>query len=318
MKHTFDKEIRQLFENYAETPSPNCWDKVSSQLNVHVPDMSQSMTGSSANVSVFSQFAGSVAGKILIAVGSAAAIGGLAYLVATQDASDVSEKATDTVSHIEIPVNNDSLKEDIPVVVEPQPTSPETQETAKVQQEFVPQEEEPVHREENNPAINAPSVSNSPVALPTQSVAASPLETEQKKLSSEAETPQVVVEQEPLNTKQKTKETPQIAVEDQTDVYTEDPQAPPHRKPSIDVSKIAIANLLSSDNGTFVVGDIDKFPQNNLVVFQKDDGKIIYERANYRNEWKAENVPNGTYLYIFSFTCDGETYMRRGTITIAR
>ncbi len=328
MENKFDKGIQELFKAYEEQPSANCWDKVSSQLDTmpDIPDTSQGSAASSANTSVFSQFVGSVVGKITIAVISVAAISGLSYLIATSDSQDSSQTTIDTTSNVEILVKDKDNKEDntIATAIEQPETSNEIQKPVISQTNSVTQEKQQIHKEENeNVNSQSPVIGNNQIPQ-NQAVIAQAPESEAKSQSKEIEKQQIAEKQETVKPKQEEKETPekQKAIQEQPNTNTEiQKEEITNENPSIDVSKIPISNVLTPNgdghNDYFIVGNIDEYPENNLIVFNKN-GKVVYEKANYRNEWNADNILDGVYFYMFSFTYERKTFMRQGSITIKR
>lgn len=72
------------------------------------------------------------------------------------------------------------------------------------------------------------------------------------------------------------------------------------------------------DNDVFYIGNIDKYPDNTLNIYNRY-GKLIYHSSNYNNDWDAkylgQDVPTGTYFYIFN---DGKVKTYKGTVTILR
>ena len=72
------------------------------------------------------------------------------------------------------------------------------------------------------------------------------------------------------------------------------------------------------DNDFFYIGNIDKYPDNKLKIFNRY-GKIIYNATGYTNNWDAkylgQDVPTGTYFYILD---DGKEKTYNGTVTILR
>lgn len=72
------------------------------------------------------------------------------------------------------------------------------------------------------------------------------------------------------------------------------------------------------DNDFFYIGNIEKFPDNNLKIYNRY-GKIIYSATNYLNNWDGSylgnQIPTGTYFYIFT---DGVDKKYKGTVTILR
>ena len=72
------------------------------------------------------------------------------------------------------------------------------------------------------------------------------------------------------------------------------------------------------DNDFFYIGNIEKYPDNKLKIFNRY-GKIIFNATNYTNNWDAkylgQDVPTGTYFYILD---DGKEKTYNGTVTILR
>jgi len=72
-------------------------------------------------------------------------------------------------------------------------------------------------------------------------------------------------------------------------------------------------------NDRFVILGIEDYPENELVIFNKQ-GVVIYHRRNYQNDWDGTPekggviggaLPEGTYYYVFTF---GESMVRKGYI----
>jgi gliding motility-associated-like protein/uncharacterized repeat protein (TIGR01451 family) len=50
-------------------------------------------------------------------------------------------------------------------------------------------------------------------------------------------------------------------------------------------------------NDTFTIKDLPKYPENELLVFNRW-GNSVFQEKNYHNEWTAQNLSEGTYFYI--------------------
>jgi gliding motility-associated-like protein len=72
------------------------------------------------------------------------------------------------------------------------------------------------------------------------------------------------------------------------------------------------------DNDFFYIGNLEKYPDNNLKIYNRY-GKQIYSATNYDNLWNGTYlgnlVPTGTYFYIFN---DGKGEQYKGSVTILR
>lgn len=71
-------------------------------------------------------------------------------------------------------------------------------------------------------------------------------------------------------------------------------------------------------NDTWYIGNIDLFPQNEVLIFNRY-GEQIYRANDYQNQWDGtfggNPVPDATYYYIV-YTGTGKTY--KGSVTIIR
>lgn len=71
-------------------------------------------------------------------------------------------------------------------------------------------------------------------------------------------------------------------------------------------------------NDMFVIKNLDKYPENSLLIADRN-GKIVYERNSYMNDWDAQSVPDGTYYYILSYKDKTNSKgLIKGPITIVR
>jgi len=70
-------------------------------------------------------------------------------------------------------------------------------------------------------------------------------------------------------------------------------------------------------NDYFVITDIELYPENNLIIFNRW-GQKIYEKSNYKNEWDGQGAPDGVYYYILNFSYSGDKEEEIGTVTIIR
>ena len=72
------------------------------------------------------------------------------------------------------------------------------------------------------------------------------------------------------------------------------------------------------DNDVFYIGNIEKFPDNNLKIYNRY-GKQIYSATNYDNSWDGTYLgnilPTGTYYYILN---DGKDQLYKGSVTLLR
>jgi len=73
------------------------------------------------------------------------------------------------------------------------------------------------------------------------------------------------------------------------------------------------------DNDFFYIGNINKYPDNILKIYNRY-GQVIYTSAGYNNDWNGEyqgnKVPTGTYFYILYTNTEKGNY--NGSVTILR
>ena len=50
-------------------------------------------------------------------------------------------------------------------------------------------------------------------------------------------------------------------------------------------------------NDSFKIEGLEKYSGAELSVFDRW-GNVIYENTNYRNDWRAQDLSDGTYWYI--------------------
>jgi gliding motility-associated-like protein len=74
-----------------------------------------------------------------------------------------------------------------------------------------------------------------------------------------------------------------------------------------------------NNNDTWYIGNIHKYPDNNLEVFNRY-GKLVYKTKSYLNTWDGkafgEELPEGTYYYIMDLGKGEKNH--HGTVTIIR
>ena len=80
---------------------------------------------------------------------------------------------------------------------------------------------------------------------------------------------------------------------------------------------IVIPNVFSPNgdgtNEFFEISNVQYYP-NELTIYSRWGNKV-YETLNYKNTWRGEGVPDGTYYYVLSLSYDREY---SGHLTILR
>lgn len=109
-----------------------------------------------------------------------------------------------------------------------------------------------------------------------------------------------------------------VTVEDQHKCYSYDDVYINVTKGDLLFFYSAFTPNYDGDNDFFYIGNIDKYPDNSLKIYNRY-GKVIFSASNYKNTWDGkylgEEIPSGTYFYILN---DGEEKTYKGTVSILR
>ena len=312
MMNNFDRHIQGLLNSYAEQPSADCWNKISSQLDaLQMPDAN---TGSSAstggNTSSFSQFVGSVSGKIVSVVVAAATVGGIIALVMVNSPENDAKTEENTMvvadeTQNELVILNETDAQNATNVVV---LSEENRNTDVENIVHFPDENKDTSFADNQ-TVSAPNpIQNSVATSVVQSETDNTAKTE------------AVLKTE--NNTQKTSKEPKKKFFADNDKSVPVEEATPNDTPDkIEPPKFIIPNIITPNgdnvNDYFVIENIEQFYETHLYISDRY-GKVVYEKSNYQNNWGAENLPNEVYFYIFKYVYKGTQFMRNGSVTVRR
>lgn len=72
-------------------------------------------------------------------------------------------------------------------------------------------------------------------------------------------------------------------------------------------------------NDTWEVKNIDQYPDNNLMIFDRS-GNVVFKTNNYSSSkyWDGKNAASGTYLYILNVKVGGVSKSYKGAITMIK
>lgn len=67
--------------------------------------------------------------------------------------------------------------------------------------------------------------------------------------------------------------------------------------PAITVYQVLTPNG-DGDNGVFYIESLERAPNHELQIFNRW-GNLVFESTNYQNDWDGEDLPDGSYYYVF-------------------
>jgi gliding motility-associated-like protein len=83
---------------------------------------------------------------------------------------------------------------------------------------------------------------------------------------------------------------------------------------------IKIPNVITPNgdgrNDRFVILGLEHYPGSQLYIMDRN-GRIVYEAMDYKNDWDAANIPDGTYFYRLQLN-DSKKSEKNGTLSIIR
>ena len=307
-----DEEIRRLLENVEVEPSAHCWEAISSNI---AAGAGSAATAGAAKAAVHTL---STTAKVIIGAVGAAAVATTAVIFAVTGAFSPKETATpekqivvaETIHSDEtVPV----VEENVSSVGHAQPaentatpkaalsSKAAVSENAVAATTAMPAMPEPAPKGAEATAAATPSPSPAPQATtsaaPAKSSAApsapKPATSEAGRTSPLTDLSDPVLENaETLNS---IDFTPPVA--------------------------LVIPNIITPNgdgyNDVFIIKGIDQTERNRLIV-RNSTGAIVFQTVNYRNDWGASSLPDGTYFYQFVYTLHGIDETRTGTLTIMR
>lgn len=97
----------------------------------------------------------------------------------------------------------------------------------------------------------------------------------------------------------------------------EETKSPVQTLPDIKIIQNVMTPNGDGMNDLFEIKNIEKYPENSLVIFD-GKGKIIYRCKGYKNNFDAKNIPQGTYFYKLEYNYLGKKQTKAGSITILR
>lgn len=305
--------IKDILTHQKATPSPDCWDKISSRLDIVMPQgAEQAALQAASATSQGGHLLGSLAAKIAAGVVVVAAVATVATVALTRDKSAQPQESQPVV--LVDTVDSETMGD------QSQPVSPEVlQYTEYTSGEPVSVNNSVSYNNNQNrdevqpvqPVVNTQVTESIPVVAPVK-VTAPVVESRVGKGSSGVQTAQV--------RPQPAVQSPHVAQTVQQDpVVQQLPEDAVDWTPPI---KLEIPNVFTPNgdgvNDKFVIVGLENCVQRKLEVRNRA-GQVVFRSNSYENTWDGGDCPDGMYRYMFLYTGDnGIEQTLSGVVTIIR
>ncbi|WP_448702659.1 MBG domain-containing protein [Mucilaginibacter sp. AW1-3] len=70
-------------------------------------------------------------------------------------------------------------------------------------------------------------------------------------------------------------------------------------------------------NDTFIIPNLNFYPDNEITIFNRW-GNVVYKKKDYRSEWTAPGLNEGTYFYILKVNSNSKSDIYKGYVTLLR
>lgn len=294
--NNLNTNFEDLFRDFSEEPSSNCWDAISQKLDVVMPSAGSSAAAQSAEG--FSKFIASTIGKTVAIFSGVSLVGVALYAVLNSTSSEKVE-------------------------IKGFPVSQQTQNMAVVDEKpkMTPVADKIVENAQDIPSTQVESLPQNNINVVAPFVVENQKETKINQEPKRTEEVSVKVDQSPVTIKEET--TPEVEKEEVVDNPTVapviSPVAPVVKKTSS--LNLVFPNVFTPNgdgfNDMFVILNLETLSNNRLVVIDAN-GLKVFEANNYQNNWDASNAPDGAYYYVFETKVDGVAQAFYGTLQIIR
>lgn len=298
-------DLKNIIESMSETPSEHCWEQIAQQLNAVMPTQvptSEAIqpTTSSVATQMSVHTVSSVSLKTIISwiiVGSlviSLVIGGALWLSSSIDNSsplqnnsqlitiNVDSVRSDSVSNVDVVIKNEFVKKTIDSIVVIDKEIPQ------VSHSIISSEEISMFVEDKS-VLESECTSSNPQDLMVD------LDKDSVREFSE-----------------------QTNVELLNEINREE-----DRKEKVEelLIELRIPNIFTPNNDglndVFEIENLEYCTESRLII-RDGKGRVVLDKLNYANDWQGDDLPEGVYYYVFSYTLQGKTRSIRGNLTLKR
>jgi len=89
---------------------------------------------------------------------------------------------------------------------------------------------------------------------------------------------------------------------------------------TVKACQVEISNVITPNgdghNDYFVIKGLEHYPGSSLIIIDRN-GRTVFETSDYHNDWKGDNLPDGTYFYILRLN-DKKKTEKGGSVTVLR
>lgn len=296
----FDELLRSSLENYQPDVSSHIWGKLSTKIfKKNVADFvtfrqfknsfRPEFKAAGAHIKIWLSYAAAACLTVGVVFGSA-------YIITDviNKGKDVQQKETGIQTTM--PGNNQNMD----IVTDENPQIIENNTSEKLDNNRITTVSSIDNRQENlvNNNTNLPALkdntSGTSVKTDTVKTNKTNYQTSLQQYIEKVNSPDKPVEHNPVSADEEV--IPDINFDELDELAIEEIDA--------EVYSLEIPNVFTPNNDGyndyFVIKNIDKYPENTLIVASRS-GNTVLETSNYQNNWDARNQPAGTYYYILSY-----------------
>ena len=306
------KDIKDILSNYQEQPTGRCWESIEQQLSTMFPDHSGDANGgasgsSSSGAGNVAQQAATFGSKAIAITAGSVAVTAITTIVIINIVNDDAAQITQNIETPTVVVDSVN-QEDAAIAKDTVLLTDALVENLNQQENSNQNHPISLNSENNIPENNPPTAnpSNTFGSTPTTSTVNTPVVSEKP-----------AVAEQPKEKPVPTPKPAPISVIDQDDPAINNMKEPLDMPESI---VIKIPNIFTPNgdgyNDYFEIVGIEHC-QNNRLMIQDSDGKMIFSVKDYQNNW-GQDAKDGVYFYFFTYQLRGVEQSSKGRVVVKR